>query len=66
VIADQLHQLRVRRAVGKVRRGVLRLGDIEGEGSVIELAAGANALLVPERLDIGAVYTTLIASRRKS
>ena len=25
---------------------------------------GANALLVPERLDIGAVYTTLIASRR--
>ena len=24
---------KVRRAVGKVRRGVLRLGDIEGEGS---------------------------------
>ena len=33
---------KVRRAVGKVRRGVLRLGDIEGEGSVIVLAAGGE------------------------
>jgi hypothetical protein len=46
------------------RRGVLGLGDIEGEGTVIELAAGANAVLVPERLEIGAVYTTVIASQR--
>jgi hypothetical protein len=46
------------------RRGVLGLGDIEGEGTVIELAAGANAVLVPERLEVGAVYTTVIASQR--
>jgi hypothetical protein len=25
---------------------------------------GANAVLVPERLEIGAVYTTVIASQR--
>jgi hypothetical protein len=44
------------------RRGVLGLGDIESESTSISLAVGANAVLVPERLEIGAVYTTLIAS----
>jgi hypothetical protein len=44
------------------RRGVLGLGDIEFESSAVSLAAGANAVLVPERLEIGAVYTTVIGS----
>src|SRR5262249_14082753 len=44
------------------RRGVLGLGDSEFEGPAVSLAAGANAVLVPERLEIGAVYTTVIGS----
>jgi hypothetical protein len=28
------------------------------------MAAGANAVLIPERLEVGAVYTTSIATQR--
>jgi hypothetical protein len=43
-------------------RGILGLGDIEFESTAVSLAAGSNAALVPERLEIGAVYTTVIGS----
>ena len=45
------------------RRGAFGLGDIEFECTAVALAAGANAVLVRERLEIGAVYTTVIGSR---
>jgi hypothetical protein len=35
----------------------------EDEGNLVVLAAGVNAVLIPERLEIGAVYTTPIASK---
>jgi hypothetical protein len=44
------------------RRGVLGLGDVEFESTVVSLAVGANAVLVPERVEFGAAYTTVIGS----
>jgi hypothetical protein len=46
------------------RRGFLDFGNFEATGNLVTLAAGANAVIVPERLEIGAVYTTTIASER--
>jgi hypothetical protein len=45
------------------RRGFVGFGDFETVGNIVTLAAGANAVLVPERLEIGAVYTTVIAAQ---
>jgi hypothetical protein len=46
------------------RRGFIDLGNFEGTGNVVSLAAGLNAVLIPEKLEIGAVYTTVIGSQR--
>jgi hypothetical protein len=46
------------------RLGFIDFGDFETSGNLVSLAAGANAVLVPERLEIGAVYTTTIATQR--
>lgn len=46
------------------RRGFVDIGNFEATGTVVSLAAGANAVLVRERLELGAVYTTVIASQR--
>jgi hypothetical protein len=46
------------------RRGFIDLGNFEATGNVVSLAAGLNAVLIPERLEIGAVYTTVIGARR--
>jgi hypothetical protein len=46
------------------QRDIPALGDFEADGTVIAMAAGANAVLVPERLEFGAAYTTVIASQR--
>jgi hypothetical protein len=46
------------------RRGFIDLGNFEATGNVVSLAAGANVVLIPERLEIGAVYTTVIGSQR--
>jgi hypothetical protein len=49
---------------GRITRlGFVGFGDFESEGNLVSLAAGANAVLVPERLEIGAVYTTVIAAQ---
>jgi hypothetical protein len=45
------------------RRGFTDLGNFEATGNIVSVAAGANAVLVPERLEIGAVYTTPIATQ---
>ena len=45
------------------RRGFVDFGNFESEGNVVTLAAGVNAVLVPERLEIGAVYSTVVASQ---
>ena len=40
------------------------LGTFEGSGNVVALAAGFNAVLVPEKLEFGAVYITSVATQR--
>jgi hypothetical protein len=45
-------------------RGFVDFNNFESTGNILTLAAGANAVLVPERLEIGAVYTTSIATQR--
>jgi hypothetical protein len=46
------------------RRGFVDFDTFEASGNIVILAAGANAVLVPERLEVGAVYTTSIATQR--
>jgi hypothetical protein len=46
------------------RRGFVDLNSFEATGNIVTMAAGANAVIVPERLEIGAVYTKVIASQR--
>jgi hypothetical protein len=46
------------------RQGFFDFGNFESTGTVVSLAAGANAVVVRERFEIGAVYTTVIGSQR--
>jgi hypothetical protein len=48
----------------KTRNGFVDFGNFEATGNVVALAAGASAVLIRERLELGAVYTTVVASRR--
>jgi hypothetical protein len=43
------------------RRGFIDLGNFESEGNLVSLAAAANAVLIPGRLELGAVSSTVIA-----
>jgi hypothetical protein len=47
-----------------LRTGFFDLGDFQASGNLITLAVGANAVLVPGKLEAGAVYTTAIATQR--
>jgi hypothetical protein len=44
------------------RRGFFDLNNLESSGNILTLAVGADAVLVRERLEIGAAYTTPIAT----
>jgi hypothetical protein len=46
------------------RRGFIDMGNFEATGNILTLAAGANAVLVQNRLEFGAVYTTPLATQR--
>jgi hypothetical protein len=43
------------------REGLIDLGNFEHTGNLLTMAVGANAVLVKERLEIGGVYTTVLA-----
>lgn len=45
------------------REGFIDFGDFSSTGNSVFVAAGANAVLVPERLEFGAVYSTNIAGQ---
>jgi hypothetical protein len=45
------------------REGFIDFGDFSATGNSVFFSAGANAVIVPERLEFGAVYTTSIASQ---
>ena len=44
-------------------RGLIDFDNFAATGNVVSLATGANAVLIPQRLEIGAVYTTVIGSQ---
>jgi hypothetical protein len=46
------------------REGFIDFGNFETEGNILSMAVGANAVIVKERLEIGAVYTTVLAAQR--
>jgi hypothetical protein len=46
------------------RRGFFNMDNFEASGDIVTMAVGANAVLVPEKLEIGAAYLTSIATRR--
>src|SRR5262249_44024569 len=46
------------------RLGFLDLSDFETTGNLVTLAAGADAVLIPAKLEVGMVYTTSIAAQR--
>jgi hypothetical protein len=44
--------------------GLLNFGNFSSAGNIVTMAAGANAVLVPGKLELGAVYITPIATQR--
>jgi hypothetical protein len=46
------------------RRGFFNLNTFEASGNILTMAVGANAVLVPEKLEFGAVYLTSLAVQR--
>jgi hypothetical protein len=44
-------------------RGFIDFDNFESSGNIVTMAAGANAVLIRERLEVGAVYTTSIATQ---
>jgi hypothetical protein len=42
--------------------GFFDFGTFEGTGNIVTMAVGANAVLVPSRLEVGAVYTTALST----
>lgn len=47
------------------RTGFIDFGDFESTGNLLSLAAGANAVLVPSKLEAGMVYTTSLSAQRE-
>ena len=46
------------------REGFINFGNFSSTGNMVNMAVGANAVLIPNKLEFGAVYTTNIASQR--
>jgi len=46
------------------RPGFFDFGTFSATGNIVTMAPGFNAVIVPNRLEFGAVYTTVIASQR--
>ncbi|HMF14955.1 MAG TPA: hypothetical protein VKE94_21715 [Gemmataceae bacterium] len=47
-----------------VRRGFFDFDNFEGSGNIVVLAVGANAVLVRDKLELGGVYSTSLATQR--
>ena len=47
-----------------LREGFIDLGSFQSTGNIVTLAVGADAALIPSKLEVGAVYTTSIAAQR--
>jgi hypothetical protein len=58
-----LDQLELADLLLPTRRGFIDFGSFEATGNVVAVSVGANAALIREWLEIGAVYSTLVASQ---
>ena len=47
-----------------VRRGFFDFDNFEASGNIVTIAVGANAVLVRDKVELGAVYTTPLATQR--
>jgi hypothetical protein len=45
------------------RRGFFDLNNFESSGNILTMAVGANVVLIPAKLEFGAVYLTSIAAQ---
>jgi hypothetical protein len=45
------------------QHGFIDLNNFEASGDIVSLAVGANAVLVPSKLEVGAVYSTTISTQ---
>ena len=54
------------RQLSRQERGVswLRFGSFQSSGNLATLSVGANAKLIPNKVEVGAIYTTSIAAQR--
>jgi hypothetical protein len=48
----------------ETRFGFINFGDFESTGNLVSTAVGADAVLIPGKLEAGAVYTTSITTQR--
>lgn len=48
----------------ETRHGFIDFGTFSNSGNLVALSVGANAVLIPGRLEFGAVYTTSLATQR--
>lgn len=48
----------------QTQRGFIDFGDFSSTGNIVTLAVGANLVLIHDRLEFGAVYTTPLATQR--
>jgi hypothetical protein len=46
------------------RRGFIDFGNFESSGNILALGVGANAVIVRDRLELGAIYGTPLATQR--
>lgn len=46
------------------RRGFIDFGTVNATGALLTVAPGFNAVLIPDRLEVGVIYETPIASER--
>jgi hypothetical protein len=45
------------------RSGFFNFGNFEASGNILIMAVGANAVIIPEKLECGAVYSTSLATQ---
>jgi hypothetical protein len=45
-------------------KGFFNFGNFQASGTIVTMAVGANAVLIPEKLEFGAVYTRPLHTER--
>lgn len=48
----------------QTQRGFIDFGDFSSTGNIVTLAVGVNLVLIQDRLELGGVYSTPLATQR--